>query len=274
MLRISITEHGQGPMPELDIADARFVIGSAPNARVRVPAAAASAEHVVIEGGAWIARAEVVVDASPRAAGARGDIGSGVELALGPYRVRVAPAPAGTNASPPQRTESLARELMRGLLGGDSAPSLEVERGPVVGLKRPLPPPVSTLVIGRGEEAQWIILDEDLSRTHVEVRRGWDGVTLHDLGSRNGTRVDGKPITEGQPLRDGQTLELGKLVLRYRDPAERHLQGAVRTLPGTPAAAHAAAIVATKPAASPWPFVIAAAIAGLAVIGLVWILAA
>jgi hypothetical protein len=276
MLRISVSEHGQGPLPELDVADARFVIGSAPDARVRVPAAAANPEHVVVEGGGWLARAEVIVDGSPRTAGARGDIGAGIELVLGPYRVRIAPAPAGTNASPPQRTESLARELVRGLLGGDGAPSLEVERGPVAGIKRPLPPPVATVVIGRGEEAQWVILDEDLSRAHAELRRGWDGVTIRDLGSRNGTRVDGKPVTDGQLLRDGQAIELGKLVLRYRDPAERHLQGAVQTVPGTPLAVRAAAPVAAtaKPAPSRWPFVIAAAIAGLAVLGLVWILAA
>lgn len=273
MLRISVSEHGQGPMPELDVADLRFVIGSAPDARVRVPAATASAEHVVIESGAWLARADVVIDGTARAAGARGDVGAGIELVLGPYRIRVAPAPAGTQASPPQRTESLARELMRGFLGSESAPSLEVERGPVAGIKRPLPPPVSTVVIGRGEEAQWVILDEDLSRTHAELRRGWDGVTIRDLGSRNGTRVDGKAVIDGQQLRDGQAIELGKLVLRYRDPAERHLQGATQTVPGTPLAVRAAVAAATKPARSPWPFVIAAAIAGLAVVGLVWILA-
>lgn len=278
MLRISVEEAGQGPLPELDVGEARFVIGSAPDARVRLPAAVASAEHVVIDAGWWFARVEVAVDGAPRAPGDSGEVGSGIELALGPYRVRVAPAPPGTHASPPQRTESLARELMRGLLGGDSAPSLEVERGPVAGIKRSLPPPVSTTVIGRGEEAQWIILDEDLSRAHAELRRGWDGVTIRDLGSRNGTRVDGAAVTDGLLLRDGQAIELGKVVLRYRDPAERHLRGAGATVPGTPVAVRAAAAAPPAPPAlparpSPWPFVIAAAIAGVAVVGLVWILA-
>ncbi|HVK83326.1 MAG TPA: FHA domain-containing protein [Kofleriaceae bacterium] len=280
MLRVTVSNSGQGPLPELDVGEARFVLGSAPEARVRLPAAVASAEHVVIDAGWWFARAEIAVDGTPHGAGDSGEVGTGIELALGAYRVRIAPAPAGTHASPPQRTESLARELMRGLLGGDSAPSLEVERGPVAGVKRSLPPPVSTIVIGRGEEAQWIILDEDLSRAHAELRRGWDGVTIRDLGSRNGTRVDGAKITEGQLLRDGQSIELGKVALRYRDPAERHLRGAGATVPGTPVAVRAAAAAAPlHPAAPPvrpsaWPFVIAAVIAGVAVVGLVWIIAA
>ena len=274
MLRVSISEQGQSALPELDVADPRFVIGSAADARVRIPAASARPEHVVIEGGRWLARGEVAVDGTPRSAGASGDVGAGIELVLEPYRIRIAQAPAGTDASPPQRTESLARELMRGLLGGDSAPSLEVERGPVVGVKRPLPPPVSTLVIGRGEEAQWIILDEDLSRAHVEIRRGWDGVSIRDLGSKNGTRVDGARVgPAGVPLHDGARIELGKVELVFRDPAERHLRGEA---PPAEAMRLAPAPAAPRPAAArrePWILAGALALAAAAVAGLIWILA-
>src|SRR6185437_1861680 len=91
------------------------------------------------------------------------------------HRVRVAPAPEGASATP-QRTESLARELVRSLLGANAAPSLEVERGEHAGAKRSLAPPESVLVIGRGDVAGWAIPDGDLSKAHAEVRRGWDGV--------------------------------------------------------------------------------------------------
>jgi predicted component of type VI protein secretion system len=140
--------------------------------------------------------------------------------------VRVEPSPGGTAASPPQRTESLARELVRSLLGAGAAPTLEIERGPAAGATRALPPPESALVIGRGDDAGWVLLDEDLSRTHAEVRRGWDGVTIRDLGSKNGTIVDGAMVDgAGVMLRDGARIELGNVVLRFRDPAERHLRG-------------------------------------------------
>jgi pSer/pThr/pTyr-binding forkhead associated (FHA) protein len=119
-----------------------------------------------------------------------------------------------------------------------------------------------------------VILDEDLSRTHAEVRRGWDGVTITDLGSKNGTKLDGVTITEPTPLADGMVVALGKVVLRFTDPAERHLRGAGGTQPATPRAIRATPLgVAPKRRPSPWPFVIAATIAGVAVAGLVWVLA-
>ncbi|MEO8844502.1 MAG: FHA domain-containing protein [Kofleriaceae bacterium] len=215
MLRIEVSEDGRPPLPAIDLDDARFVIGSGSTARIRLPAAAARAEHVVIDsnaagGGTW------------RSAEGSGALGAGHTFQIASYRVRVAPAPVGTRPTPPQRTESLARELLRGMLGADGAPSLTVERGPLAGSKRALPPPEAALVIGRGDDAQWIFDDPDLSKRHVEIRRSWDGVRAVDLESKNGTRLDGRPLGEAE-LRDGSLLELGKLALRYRDPAERHL---------------------------------------------------
>jgi hypothetical protein len=153
-------------------------------------------------------------------------------------------------ATPPQRTDSLARELVRSLLGTDGAPTLTIERGPHAGAKRLLAPPESVLVIGRGDEADWPILDEDLSRTHVEIRRGWDGVTVRDLGSSNGTRLAGKRVKRAA-LRDGQLLELGALAIRFRDPVE---------------------VPAVAPARLPAMFWIASAICALALAGLAWVL--
>lgn len=222
MLRLEVTEVGQGALPAVDLAG-RVVIGSGMDAQLRLPATACRGEHVVVEKGTWKAFVDVTVDDAVMRAGSTGPIGDGVTLAFGAYRVRVIPAPPGTVPSPPQRTESLARELVRGLLGGDSAPVVMIERGPGVGAKRPLPPPESVTVVGRGDEATWAIADADLSRTHVELRRGWDGTTVVDLGSKNGTRVDGVKISRATALRDGALVEIGNVALRYRDPADKHL---------------------------------------------------
>jgi pSer/pThr/pTyr-binding forkhead associated (FHA) protein len=81
------------------------------------------------------------------------------------------------------------------------------------------------LTIGRGDEADWVILDEDLSRVHAAVLRTWDGVTVSDLGSKNGTRVDGALLSSQEPgcaLRDGALVELGAIRLRFSDETERH----------------------------------------------------
>jgi predicted component of type VI protein secretion system len=134
-----------------------------------------------------------------------------------------------------------------------------------VGSKRRLPPPESALVIGRGDDASWVLVDEDLSRLHAEIRRGWDGVRVIDLDSKNGTKLDGIAVgRDGAALRDGALVELGSVVLRFADPAERHLHGG-------PVPAKAAAPQAAAPSVA--PFVIAAFVAGIAVAGIAWVLA-
>jgi hypothetical protein len=272
MLRFEVSERGHEALPAVDLGADVIVIGSDPAARIRLPAAVARPTHVRIEGQTWTLVAESIVGGMVRAAGDSGSIGHGTVFELGTVRVRVSAAPAGTPATPPRRTESLARELVRSLLGDGAAPSLEIERGAGAGAVRSLPPPEARLVIGRGDEATWVILDEDLSRAHVEVRRGWDGVTVVDLGSKNGTRLDGVRIgSEPAALHDGAGLALGDVVLRFRDPAERHLRGDPPLAPspppprpGPPAAA---------PRSSRWPFVGLIALAALAIAVLVWILA-
>lgn len=286
MLRIEVSEEGREALPAVDVDDAIVVIGSAADARVRLPAAIADAEHVVIDRGRWRAAARLTVDGETRDAGAAGDIGEGVTLGIGGYRVRVQPSPPGAIAMPPQRTESLARELMRSLLGAGAAPTLEVERGPTVGDKRMLAAPESTLVVGRGDEAGWILLDEDLSRMHAEVRRGWDGTRIVDLGSKNGTKLDGVALTsEGAMLHDGALVELGKVAIRFRDPAERQLRATPKTQAATPRSmrpvapvAPVARIVPERPTRavvprSRVPFYLALFIMLTALTGFVWILA-
>ncbi|MGN6103697.1 MAG: FHA domain-containing protein [Kofleriaceae bacterium] len=275
LLRIEVSEAGQGALPPVDLearGGAVISIGSAPDARIRLPAQVAQPRHLEIADGQWRALGDVVIDGARRAAGERGEIGDGVVFELGGYRIRVAPAPVGTTASTPQRTESLARELLRSLLGAGAAPSLEIAAGPAAGSSRGLPPPEAVVVIGRGDEADWVILDEDLSRVHCEVRRGWDGVSIRDLGSKNRTRVDGAVIAAPTELHDGARIELGHVALVFRDPAERHLRGASAAVP----AQHAPVVPRAAPvehAASRWPFVISVAIAGLAAGGLAWVLA-
>ena len=218
MLRVEVSEEGRAALPAIDLADEAFVIGSSPSARIRLPAAVARPEHVTIDRGTW------------RTADGSGALDDGHTFAIGTYRVRVGTAPAGAQPTPPQRTESLARELVRDLLGASGAPTLTVERGPHAGAKRTLPPPEASFVIGRGDDAQWIFDDPDLSKRHVEIRRTWDGVRAIDLESKNGTRLDTRVLRDAE-LRDGMRLELGGVMLRYRDPAERHISA-----PATPVA--------------------------------------
>jgi hypothetical protein len=271
MLRYEVREHGGDPLPALDL-EGDVVIGSGPKSNVRLPHTEASEEHVKIAAGQWTAIADVTIGDAQHPAGSSGTVGDGIVIALGKYRVSVAPSPTGSEASTPQRTQSLARELVRAVLGGGEPPKLSIIEGPIDrGAERPLGPPECSLVVGRGDDADWVILDEDLSRVHVEIQRNWDGVWIRDLESKNGTKVDDVRLGKDRhELRDGATITIGNSKLAFKDPAERHLRAGVTrsrprgSIPPPPAA--------PPDKGNPLVFWIAIVIAGAAIGGLVWLL--
>jgi len=70
------------------------------------------------------------------------------------------------------------------------------------------------MVIGADPRADFTIDDPAMSKFHCEVRIA-DGVSfVRDLGSRNGTTIDGVPVIEA-PLGDGAVLALGRTRLRF-----------------------------------------------------------
>ena len=73
-------------------------------------------------------------------------------------------------------------------------------------------------VIGRGGDADLAVAEPTISRQHAALEREGDGFTLLDLGSTNGTRVNGRRETRAR-VRDGDEIELGRLQLRLCAPA-------------------------------------------------------
>jgi hypothetical protein len=70
------------------------------------------------------------------------------------------------------------------------------------------------LVIGRLPECDIVLNDSNVSRRHAELRRSGDGVFLTDLGSTNGTRVNGTPVRE-QILASGDEVSVGSTKLIF-----------------------------------------------------------
>jgi two-component system, NtrC family, response regulator GlrR len=77
------------------------------------------------------------------------------------------------------------------------------------------------IVIGADPRADVAIDDATMSKFHCELRFADGRVTVRDLGSRNGTTVDGVPVLEA-PLRDGAQLTLGRTRVRF-DVGSRHV---------------------------------------------------
>ena len=69
-------------------------------------------------------------------------------------------------------------------------------------------------IFGRGPECHVRPNSDWVSRQHCLLRVADDGVSLRDLGSSNGTLVNGLLVTEERRLHDGDTLQLGPLVLQ------------------------------------------------------------
>ena len=70
------------------------------------------------------------------------------------------------------------------------------------------------LSIGRDPSNHLWISDPALSRQHCLLTRKGDQVIIRDLGSRNGTSVNGMAVDEGQ-LRHGDQISVGSSVLMF-----------------------------------------------------------
>src|SRR5947209_3639883 len=70
------------------------------------------------------------------------------------------------------------------------------------------------VTIGRHAECDVVLDDTNISRRHAEVRRQGEDYMLVDLGSTNGSKVNGTRVKQ-QALADGDEITLGKTVLRF-----------------------------------------------------------
>jgi len=90
-------------------------------------------------------------------------------------------------------------------------------------LGRVFPIPAGLVILGRAPDAGIALLDGEVSRYHARIRVEEGHVQVEDLGSTNGTRVNGDLILGPADLRVGDRLSLGGHVLKlvFLDPLER-----------------------------------------------------
>jgi DNA-binding response OmpR family regulator len=65
------------------------------------------------------------------------------------------------------------------------------------------------MVLGRAPECDIVVEGRLISRQHATIRRAGATYTLEDLGSHNGTMVNGRRLSEPWTLHDGDMIELG-----------------------------------------------------------------
>jgi pSer/pThr/pTyr-binding forkhead associated (FHA) protein len=90
---------------------------------------------------------------------------------------------------------------------------LVVRRGPNVGARFLLDADLTT--VGRHPEADIFLDDVTVSRRHAEFLRTATGFEVKDLGSLNGTYLDGNRISGTAQLYDGAEVQVGKFRLTF-----------------------------------------------------------
>ncbi len=76
------------------------------------------------------------------------------------------------------------------------------------------------LVIGKREDCQIVLAKPNVSRQHCEILRQGDKHILRDMGSSNGTIVNGTRIDRPVYLVDGTEIEVGDCIITYVDGSE------------------------------------------------------
>lgn len=165
---------------------------------------AAAAEHAREQGFSLVGPLAVTFSAQPDLETGRFRVHSSTVRAAGTDDAAPAPAGAAVNA---------ASAGAQGAAWSGVVP--EPPRHPLIDIdgKRYLLTSEAT-TLGRGTESDIVVDDTGVSRRHLEIRRTPRGVVVTDLGSTNGTFVEGNRITAAT-LVDGNTITMGRTRLLF-----------------------------------------------------------
>jgi predicted component of type VI protein secretion system len=109
-------------------------------------------------------------------------------------------------------------------------------------------------VLGRAPDVDFVLEDNLVSRRHARVFREGEGYVVEDLGSRNGTFVDGRKVARAG-LEDGATIKVGSTELAFRQKSlvESGPSRPAAPVPARPVAPTQPVPVRPAPAAPPVP---------------------
>ena len=88
------------------------------------------------------------------------------------------------------------------------------------------------MVLGRGVEASVELPDRRVSKAHVLIERAGEAWRIRDLGSNNGTQLNGTTVSQAD-LRDGDVIGIGPYRLKFQLMPTAHAPTGVVIAPGT-----------------------------------------
>lgn len=220
-------------------AEEHISIGRDSKSRVQLPDASVSLRHAVIRPSS---NGYVIIDENSTngtylnetrlVPGAARLLGDGDRVQIGRAWLGVRFRSAGAAPEKAFSTQDIALALVQGTLiqaGSAVAPRLSVLRGPDRGLELVLKEERS-YVLGRDMGADLCLSDEDASRRHTRVVRRGSRLWVIDLGSKNGTRLDGRRLRPNvaEAWTDMGILELGRNQFGVDDPVSSALRSLER----------------------------------------------
>jgi hypothetical protein len=107
----------------------------------------------------------------------------------------------------------------------------------------------NTISIGRADEADILVSDPSVSARHARLINGSQGFEIEDLGSTNGTLVEGQRVTRAH-LRSGARITLGQVEFKFL--VDRRVDATMTIIPaGLPTGAQRGALVRYEPPRPP-----------------------
>jgi hypothetical protein len=190
----------------------RYVIDLSPYDHSRLaPYAAALAQELAqsqaefIGEQAWTVYGDVIVE-----------VERGEGLDTGMFRV-TAEVFSGDPTPPPPPEQAAAGYPPEQMVGHPGGPQPSGARNVrlVAGDGRTFPLAIGSTVIGRGEQATMRLPDVGISRRHVRVDFDGAQVVVTDLGSTNGTMVNGQRVS-AVALNPGDMIQIGTTTLTFQ----------------------------------------------------------
>jgi ABC transport system ATP-binding/permease protein len=251
-----IIRHPDGSQTEQELAD-QLTVGrsegndlilseggvSRKHARFFIEGAAVMVEDVGSANGTFV-DGEAINEAVPLSAQAQVIIGD-YEISLKPKpkpkaktsaqraaprakspSVAAAPSTRAVQAvKPSDRGAALARKSKA---ASSSAPTLKAVNGPLEGQAIKVE---GLMVVGRVASVDLQIEDDSVSRRHAELNVVRGQVVVKDLGSANGTAVNGEPIEEETTLAAGDLVQFGTIEFVFESSAGRAKEAAGAAAP-------------------------------------------
>jgi pSer/pThr/pTyr-binding forkhead associated (FHA) protein len=111
-----------------------------------------------------------------------------------------------------------------------------VERGTTAEQIREIPMNEEEFLIGRGADCNLRLRISSISRHHCLIRLGTNEATVVDLGSSNGTYLNGNRVRSQAALRNGDEIQVGscKFQVELGDDADIDLESGAGADPSTP----------------------------------------